>query len=65
MAEAESHSKVILLLDYDLKGRNMTKKVASMLQKRGMNVDTSFRREIRTMTNGLVNHVEDLKRFSS
>jgi 5S rRNA maturation endonuclease (ribonuclease M5) len=65
MTEAESHSKVILLLDYDLKGRNMTKKVASMLQKRGMSVDTSFRREIRAMTNGLASHVEDLKRFSS
>jgi hypothetical protein len=36
-----------------------------MLQNRGMNVDTSFRREIRAMTNGLANHVEDLKRFSS
>jgi 5S rRNA maturation endonuclease (ribonuclease M5) len=65
MAEAESHSKVILLLDYDMKGRNLTRKVASMLQNRGMNVDTSFRREIRAMTNGLANHVEDLKRFSS
>jgi 5S rRNA maturation endonuclease (ribonuclease M5) len=65
MVEAESHSKVILLLDHDLKGRNMTKKVASMLQKRGMSVDTSFRREIRAITNGRANHIEDLKRFSS
>jgi 5S rRNA maturation endonuclease (ribonuclease M5) len=65
MSEAESHHKVILLLDYDLKGRNLTRKVASMLQNKGIRVDTSFRREIRAMTNGLANHVEDLKRFTS
>ncbi|MGA1975827.1 MAG: toprim domain-containing protein [Conexivisphaerales archaeon] len=64
MAEAESHRKVILLLDYDLKGRSLTKKIASMLQNKGMNVDTSFRREIRAMTNGRANHIEDLKRFT-
>ncbi|HVP22863.1 MAG TPA: toprim domain-containing protein [Conexivisphaerales archaeon] len=65
LAEAESHRKVVLLLDYDLKGRNLTRKVASMLQKKGIRVDTSYRREIRAMTNGLAHHVEDLKRFTS
>jgi len=65
MSKAESHTKVILLLDYDLKGRVLTGKVASMLQNKGMNVDTSFRRKIRSITSGLANHVEDLKRFTS
>ena len=65
MSEAEAHKKVILLLDYDLKGRSLTRKVAAMLQDKGMNADTSYRREIRAMTNGLVNHIEDLKRFTS
>jgi 5S rRNA maturation endonuclease (ribonuclease M5) len=65
LSEAESHRKVILLLDYDLKGRKLTSKVASMLQNKGIRVDTSYRREIRAMTNGLAHHVEDLKRFTS
>ncbi len=65
MSEAESHRKVILLLDYDLKGRNLTGKVASMLQNKGIHVDISYRREIRAMTNGLAHHIEDLKRFTS
>lgn len=65
MAKAEVHSKVILLLDYDLKGRALMKKVSSMLQDKGLNVDTTFRREIRAATGGLASHLEDLKRFAS
>ncbi len=65
MAEAEAHRKVILLLDYDMKGRVLTGKISSMLQNKGMNVDTSYRRGIRAITNGLASHVEDLKRFSA
>jgi 5S rRNA maturation endonuclease (ribonuclease M5) len=63
-SQAESHRRVILLLDYDLKGRALTKKVASLLQDKGIDVNMTFRREIRAITNGLANHIEDLKRFS-
>jgi 5S rRNA maturation endonuclease (ribonuclease M5) len=65
LSEAESHRKVVLLFDYDQKGRVLTAKVASMLQNKGMNVDTSYRHSIRSVTGGLFGHVEDLKRFTS
>jgi 5S rRNA maturation endonuclease (ribonuclease M5) len=65
LSEAEAHRKVVLLFDYDQKGRVLTAKVASMLQNKGMNVDTSYRKSIRAVTGGLFGHVEDLKRFTS
>ena len=63
MVEAEHHKKVILLLDYDIEGRKMTGKVTSMLQDKGINVDLSFRRNIRTITCGHTEHIQDLSRF--
>ncbi len=65
LSKAESHSKVVLLFDYDQKGRVLTAKVASMLQNKGMHVDTSYRKSIRAVTGGLFGHVEDLKRFTA
>ena len=63
VTKAQSHSKVILLLDRDQKGRILTKRVARVLEERKIRLDLFFRRRLSSATKGQVSQVEDLKRY--
>ncbi len=63
-SEAERYDKVILLLDLDEKGRELTKKAAIILQEKNIKIDIFFRRELAKATKGKIRHIEELSRFS-
>ena len=62
MEKARSYRKVILLLDFDQKGRSLTKKVATMLQRRS-SINLTFRRELAAASRGRIRYIEELSRF--
>ena len=53
------YKNLIILLDYDRKGRYLTKRIIAQLQHR-MTIDLSFRKELTVITKGKVRNVEDL-----
>jgi 5S rRNA maturation endonuclease (ribonuclease M5) len=61
---AEKHKKVILLLDYDAKGRRMFARALKMLQVKGITADSHFRNEVRRVTKGEVRHIEEVDAFA-
>jgi len=62
--EAKNHRKVILLLDFDHKGRVLTKKAASLLEEKGIRIDLFHRRRLKMASKGRVQEVEELARYS-
>ena len=59
---AARHPRIILLFDYDRKGRYMTFRLARLLQRRTV-VDLSYRRRLSRITRGRVRFVEELLRY--
>ena len=59
---AVRHPRIILLFDYDRKGRYMTFRLARLLQRRTV-VDLSYRRRLSRITRGRVRFVEELLRY--
>ncbi|MCX8191365.1 MAG: toprim domain-containing protein [Nitrososphaerales archaeon] len=60
---AEKYRKTILLLDFDAKGRALTKKIATLLSEKRRVVDLFFRRMLLSTTKGRVRKVEELINF--
>ena len=56
----ERESKVILMLDMDRKGKYLTRKILTLLQYRGKNVDMFYKKMLAAITKGKVRHTEDL-----
>lgn len=63
LTAAEKRSRVILLLDYDRKGRYMFARALRMLQSKGISSDSHFRTQIRSATKGEVKHIEDMEMY--
>jgi 5S rRNA maturation endonuclease (ribonuclease M5) len=61
---AESYHKVILLLDYDKKGRYMFARALKLLHSKGISADSRFRIAVMKATCGEVKHIEDLERYA-
>jgi len=57
------YKNLIILLDYDRKGRYLTKRIIAQLQHR-MTIDLSFRKELTFITKGKVRNVEDLLMYA-
>ena len=55
-----NRKKIILLLDMDRKGKQLTSKLVTRLQCKGNNVTLFYKRALAKITNGKVRHVEDL-----
>ena len=55
-----NRKKIILLLDMDKKGKQLTSKLVTRLQFKGNNVTLFYKRSLAKITNGKVRHVEDL-----
>ncbi|MEM0286657.1 MAG: hypothetical protein QXR69_01640 [Conexivisphaerales archaeon] len=60
---SETHTKTILLLDYDRKGRYMLSRSIKILQSKGISVDIWVRKKIREITKGGIGHIEELSHF--
>jgi len=58
------YENIILLFDWDKKGRYPTRKVINLLQRR-TNVDTSYKRKLREITKGKIIFVEQLMCYES
>ena len=58
------YENIILLFDWDKKGRYLTRKVINLLQRR-TNVDTSYKRKLREITKGKIIFVEQLMCYES
>ena len=56
--------KMILLLDMDRTGKQLTRKIVSQLQSRRHNVTLFYKNALARITNGKVRHVEDLSTFA-
>lgn len=56
----ERESKVILMLDMDRKGKYLTRKILTLLQYSGKNVDMFYKKMLAAITKGKVRHTEDL-----
>jgi len=56
--------KVILLLDMDRTGKQLTSRLASQLQLQCGSVNLSYKRTLSKITNGKIRHVEDLTIFA-
>jgi len=56
----ERTSKVILMLDMDRKGKYLTRKILTLLQYKGKNVDMFYKKTLAAITRGKVRHTEDL-----
>jgi 5S rRNA maturation endonuclease (ribonuclease M5) len=56
----ERESKVILMLDMDKKGKYLTRKILTLLQYKGKNVDMFYKKMLAAITKGKVRHTEDL-----
>ena len=63
VSDAEKYRKTILLLDFDHKGRILTKKAGLLLQQKKNRIDLRFRKELASITRGRVKHVEELGRY--
>ncbi len=53
---------IILLLDFDRKGRYLTRKITSLLQSR-MSVDLSYRKQLSIITKGKIKQIEQLSSY--
>jgi 5S rRNA maturation endonuclease (ribonuclease M5) len=58
------YENLILLLDYDRKGRYLTKRIIAQLQHR-MTIDLSYRKDLTIVTKGRVKNVEDLSMYAA
>lgn len=56
--------KIILLLDMDRKGKQLTSKLLKRLQFTGNNVNLSYKRSLARICNGRIRHVEDLRAYA-
>jgi len=56
----ERENKVILMLDMDRKGKYLTRKILTLLQYKGKNVDMFYKKMLAAITKGKVRHTEDL-----
>lgn len=56
--------KIILLLDMDRKGKQLTSKLLKLLQFNGTNVNMSYKRSLARICNGRIRHVEDLRAYA-
>ena len=60
---AEKYGKTILLLDFDRKGRILSKKAATILQEKKVKIDLFYRRELAYLTKGRVVGIQELIRY--
>lgn len=65
ITSAESSKKVILLLDYDRKGRYLFARATRILQSKGIPSDGFYRRAIRRITKGEITNIEEISIYSS
>lgn len=54
--------RIILLLDFDRKGKYLTSRIVSQLEHRSK-IDLSFKKKLATITKGKIRHIEDLSRY--
>ena len=57
----QNYKKLIILLDLDRSGENMTKKICNMLSQRY--IDQKYRMRLSSITQGKVKNIEELKSF--
>jgi len=56
--------KIILLLDMDRTGKNLTSRLVSQLQHQGSNVSLFYKKTLAKITNGKIRHVEELVTYA-
>jgi 5S rRNA maturation endonuclease (ribonuclease M5) len=57
--------KIILLLDMDRTGKYLTSRLVSLLQRRGSNVNLTYKKKLCEITNGKVRHIEDIGSYQN
>tara|TARA_B100000949_G_C14281233_1_gene451945 strand:- start:764 stop:1162 length:399 start_codon:yes stop_codon:yes gene_type:complete len=60
--QVEFYKKIILLFDYDNRGRELTHKSVKLLE-RSINVDTSYRHQLSQHSKGRIRYIEQLSIF--
>ena len=59
-SQETTRKKVILLLDMDRTGKYLTSRLVSLLQRRGTNVNLSYKKKLCKITNGKIRHIEEM-----
>ena len=60
----EKETKVILMLDMDRKGKYLTHKILTLLQRNGKSVDIFQKKILSEITKGKVRHIEEIIVYS-
>ncbi len=59
----ERAEKIILMLDMDRKGKYLTRKIMTLLQHKGKNVDLFYKKTLAEITRGRVRQIEELSMY--
>ena len=58
------HKNLIVLLDFDRKGKYLTRRIIDQLQRR-TKIDLSYKKKLAQITNGRIRTIEELRQYES
>jgi 5S rRNA maturation endonuclease (ribonuclease M5) len=58
------HKSLIVLLDFDRKGKYLTRRIIDQLQRR-TRIDLSYKKKLAHITNGRIRAIEELRQYES
>lgn len=58
------HKNLIVLLDFDRKGKYLTRRIIDQLQRR-IRIDLSYKKKLAQITNGRIRTIEELRQYES
>lgn len=59
---ASRHKNLIILLDFDRKGKYLTRRIIKQLERR-TRIDLSYKKKLANITNGRLRTIEELRRY--
>lgn len=59
---ASRHKNLIILLDFDRKGKYLTRRIIKQLERR-TRIDLSYKKKLANITNGRLRAIEELRRY--
>ena len=63
LSKIRKYNKLILLLDTDNEGNNLTKRISKIGQEQHLLIDISLRKELIRITNGKIRNIENLQKI--
>lgn len=61
---ASRHKNLIVLLDFDRKGKYLTRRIVTQLERR-TRIDLSYKKQLAKITKGKIRYIEELSHYES